>query len=1494
MVKQRETFLTRRVLLSLCTAGMLALSMPQVVSADNASHTGETITEQVFNDTPGEAAKITVDNCTLNQQAGANEILNSDGGIIDVTNSAINGQIWSGKGGAVNVSGGTINFDLSNPKPMVRANAATVLLSGVESTVGNGTDGDHILAENGGKIVIENSKFEADISSTGNGSVISVKDSTVDDAYAYGGGSITAENSSFDALIAGQHIVNGNSSQVVGSGSIKLAGGTVNDYIFVTDGGKVETSGSTVTISNAVAFNGGSISIAGTAENEKASVTVNGDERYSDDIQPSTLYAYNKGQIALKNVDLTMTDISATPSAEMDKTFIHAEGAGSKITLENVKASIHKNNPNSNSDDPEIFAEKGGNIELVNADFSSGSGDVAAKGSGSIVTITDSSVADLEAYEGGAITVKNSTVEAVHAKDEASKIDITGGNVNDYIFVTNGGKVETAGSKVDISNAVAFDGGSISIAGTAENTKASVTVNGDERYSDDIQPSTLYAYNKGQIALKNVELNMTGISAAAPADMDKTFIHAEGAGSNIVLDGVHAVFHHKTDSDKAEIIAERGATIEIKDSDLDGDRGVDVAAKGSGSTLVLKGKTTMALEGSGFTAIDGGNVRIEGGMYGKDSSDGTSAADMQLITRTGGKIYLQGGKLYAHNFTQLQDKSFVLTGDGNLYTTSGMIFENGIDGANVANQDEAKKWAANVVDAGGVYNKKIDFQGGALYLDDAFYTQEYVDSALQSLHAVGSDQTKLDMLGDMIQAGSGEIIKEIPVDQVPDGAQLHNVAGITNDKVLAIGTSTGPNTMVVNKSIGLKNIDLGTAQSVTINNGKGLTLYTGNDKGELIASSKDITVTVDNGGTLTLGGAGNTAANQGAISGTVKVTGGKLAVVNGDYKIGKLEGGSGTTISVGDNQYRGSLVVEKANLDGATLFLDPAWGSNLISDASEAAFYFDGGVADQIDGRLVVGQNSVLSVGTTDLALAKEAFTRTGLQWGEDGVTAALYVDAPQTMDTNGKVFVDGTLNHDNFEESSLTDPTENFAANSLLIVNGASLAGDKAAFTGTAGASAQFKISPDAKIYIANTKSADVGETTYTIFGDQTTVSSSDSNGKIWGDAAERNKNENKNIIANALTRGWSSDNKTVTLERMHASEVYSGITLANTLDAITIDTASKNVGEAYLSNLLEGKAYGDASVARTVNATAQLAQSVGVAKTSIDAAQATADNAVERLLLTSSLPLEGEGDFWFQYIHNKTDVDGLSLAGGMEADYDASYNGFTIGRDFAHDDNRTFGVAFSYGDGDASSAYARDDFDFWGLTFYNGVRKDDKNFVWDIGYTSANHDVDGMGIAASPDTDVWTVGMRGERLVQQGNTKIVPYVGLRYMSVDTGSYSGSIGGKTAFEYDAGKQNIWLLPVGVNFSHEKKSESGWTYRPSLDLSYIFNFGDHDDDMTVRVPGVKASDEFSYDVTDEGSFVGKLGFEAERDAWKIGIGYARQQSADSHSDRFFANVSYRF
>ncbi|MFQ9868828.1 MAG: hypothetical protein ACLRWP_19260 [Bilophila wadsworthia] len=65
---------------------------------------------------------------------------------------------------------------------------------------------------------------------------------------------------------------------------------------------------------------------------------------------------------------------------------------------------------------------------------------------------------------------------------------------------------------------------------------------------------------------------------------------------------------------------------------------------------------------------------------------------------------------------------------------------------------------------------------------------------------------------------------------------------------------------------------------------------------------------------------------------------------------------------------------------------------------------------NEIDGLLTAGQNSLLVLGDTDTGWALDAFGRSSLQWGQNGVTAALAIRKPQTLNgTLGAVMVDGT-----------------------------------------------------------------------------------------------------------------------------------------------------------------------------------------------------------------------------------------------------------------------------------------------------------------------------------------------------------------------------------------------------------------------------------------------------------------------------------------------------
>ena len=165
--------------------------------------------------------------------------------------------------------------------------------------------------------------------------------------------------------------------------------------------------------------------------------------------------------------------------------------------------------------------------------------------------------------------------------------------------------------------------------------------------------------------------------------------------------------------------------------------------------------------------------------------------------------------------------------------------------------------------------------------------------------------------------------------------------------------------------------------------------------------------------------------NKGKVEVTGSLTAKTLTVVDSDAKI-----------AVGAADSAGTLTAEDVKLGGASLMLDPAWeDSSTIQTASKAGLKFN---SSQIDGKLTVGQNSVLSLGTADTAKAEAAFTDTGLTWGKNDITAALYIDYEQTMDsTKGGIKVDGSLTHASDNKDLAAANTATFAAGSLLMVAG-------------------------------------------------------------------------------------------------------------------------------------------------------------------------------------------------------------------------------------------------------------------------------------------------------------------------------------------------------------------------------------------------------------------------------------------------------------------------
>ena len=311
---------------------------------------------------------------------------------------------------------------------------------------------------------------------------------------------------------------------------------------------------------------------------------------------------------------------------------------------------------------------------------------------------------------------------------------------------------------------------------------------------------------------------------------------------------------------------------------------------------------------------------------------------------------------------------------------------------------------------------------------------------------------------------------------------------------------------------------------------------------------------------------------------------------------------------------------------------------------------------------------------------------------------------------------------------------------------------------------------------------------------------------------------------------------------------------------------------------------------------------EDAAVTGNTVSIARAMADNVVQRLSFTDDYVQDNgwvneDGGIWAKYIHRKYETDGMgSSFGGIHSSTD--YDGAIVGVDFAKTGKVQYGAAIHYGSGDGHGVISRNDYDAYGIALYGSIKDEaaGTNLMADIGWMTTDNDIDGTvngkKVSADRDVDAWTIGVRGEKEFVSGRNQIVPYVGLRYMSVNPGAYSMYYDGKRAFDYDADNQSLWLLPVGVSFRNETVTGNGWRITPKLDLSYIWAFGDTDTDMTANIGGANST--LYYDVMDDDSWLASLGIEATKDVWSFGVGYGYQKGDDTKDKTWFVNASYAF
>ncbi|HCU15827.1 hypothetical protein M988_2919 [Hafnia paralvei ATCC 29927] len=987
--------------------------------------------------------------------------------------------------------------------------------------------------------------------------------------------------------------------------------------------------------------------------------------------------------------------------------------------------------------------------------------------------------------------------------------------------------------------------------------------------------------------------------------------------------------------------------------------GDDVAANhvtaliGNGHSTLTLGQSVTALDGSKFSGFDTLNVEGKTSLSGgfTDANTGlqlsVTAADMLSanVNLSESKLSVNGGTLKAESI-ELGDNASLTVSNGTLQTSSNQLFNEQL-GA------EGQTTDANGFNANG---QKTTLDNSTLALSDSLYNLEYVKSVNSLLNKQGKQSTLI-MLGKHTTVNGQEPSGNIGLDDAASvgGTILAGVTATSDKNEVIIGGIGNANAESIANGISVKNLQLGAggAASVKVQGQQTLTLigdHSGSENTDLITTPDGKSATVDvsgSGSTLQLGHASlpnatgqlhadvnlNDGTSLNVAGGSYTITGengiqaaansrvtienaaslstGKLHLteaelqVNGSLRTDNLTAGHGSVISVGvdgKNSAAGTLSADNVSLNGATLFLDPEWQENSsIGQASQAALKFTNNL---IDGSLVAGKNSLLSLGDLTTEWARAEFAKTGLRWSEDAITAALAINAPQKLDANtGGIRVDGALGSTN-KNTAVTNNSATFGDNSLLMVNGDAIAQGSYALSSVAGT---LDVSDGAKLYISNAKA----NTIYNVI-DGFSNASSDVADNGWNGA---------NLLTNHLltaTRTWdeSLGQVKVTTGVRAAADALPGVTMSNALDTMVgqalNDTNSNTMGIQFLSRAIDTPNVSAQDVVKTINSASQIAVAGGVQNTTL----ATGMSAVNAILDHTSIINQDANaeiagaNLWANVLYGNNQTRDFG-AGSFNTGNSLNFYGLVMGADISHEisaGSLRSGFAFNAGKGNSSSKgdfnYTKNNVDFWGVSLYENWSVGNFNVTADLGYSQNSNTVKqnlssyldmGSKLKADIDSKMLTAGLTGEYLITTSVLDIVPHVGMRYAQLKTKGFDTKAQtGGALFNTAEDKQDLWQFPVGVRLNKTFTLDSGWSLSPQADLSIVPVTGDTNSTTKIRAYGIDATDSITSRIVDDTSFAGQFGVKTQKDNITLGINYNLDASQHQTGQGVAATFNLKF
>ena len=194
---------------------------------------------------------------------------------------------------------------------------------------------------------------------------------------------------------------------------------------------------------------------------------------------------------------------------------------------------------------------------------------------------------------------------------------------------------------------------------------------------------------------------------------------------------------------------------------------------------------------------------------------------------------------------------------------------------------------------------------------------------------------------------------------------------------------------------------------------------------------------------------------------------------------------------------------------------------------------------------------------------------------------------------------------------------------------------------------------------------------------------------------------------------------------------------------------------------------------------------------------------------------------NLWVDVTGERYEADKLDNGGEFKSDM--GYGAF--GADFAVTQDITAGAAFQYGKGTLRSGVSsiKNSIDSYGVTAYGAMRFGDAKVVAEASYIKNENDITSSQTALnqSVDSEIYSVGVRGQHRFTAGNFQFVPSVGVRVSRLNTDAMQvGAVNLKKQ------EQTLVQVPIALRVNGFEQNVSGWSVAPSFKIAYVPTFGD--------------------------------------------------------------------